>query len=417
MDTSQQTGTTNGTTAPAQSPMSVKLQKDSRYYIFLVVYLVLLSALGSFVNDMYTPALPGMCRFFGCSIPTAQMGMTMGMVGLALGQLILGPVSDRYGRKPVLIGALALFIVSAVVSVFSPTIHVFNLCRLFQGIGASGGYFLARTIPADVYSGRNLARLMALVGAINGIAPASAPVIGGFTADAFGWRGIFVVLAIFAAVILAVVPEMKESLSPSRRVTGGIRQSILGYKSLILNKPFIIHVCFKGTALGLLFAYISSSPFILQNHYGMTQTGYGLLIGFNALFMAAGAMVALKFKPLKKAAFTGSLILAAGVVGEAVALYCIHSIVIYEIFTILMVFALGLIFTTANTLAMNEGRSQAGEASSVLGISGYVVGAIVSPLVGLGNVLHSTAITYVILTIVIILFSLASRSLAPDLDK
>lgn len=417
MDPSQQTVSTNGTTAPAQSPMSVKLQKDSRYYIFLVVYLVLLSALGSFVNDMYTPALPSMCRFFGCSIPTAQMGMTMGMVGLALGQLILGPVSDRYGRKPVLIGALALFIVSAVVSVFSPTIHVFNLCRLFQGIGASGGYFLARTIPADVYSGRSLARLMALVGAINGIAPASAPVIGGFTADAFGWKGVFVVLAIFAAVILAVVPEMKESLSPSHRVTGGIRQSILGYKSLILNKSFIIHVYFKGTALGLLFAYISSSPFILQNHYGMTQTGYGLLIGFNALFMAAGSMVALKFKPLKKAAFTGSLILAAGVVGEAVALYCIHSIVIYEIFTILMVFALGLIFTTANTLAMNEGRSQAGEASSVLGISGYVVGAIVSPLVGLGNVLHSTAITYVILTVVIILFSLASRSLAPDLDK
>lgn len=300
MDTSQQTVSTNGTTAPAQSPMSVKLQKDSRYYIFLVVYLVLLSALGSFVNDMYTPALPSMCRFFGCSIPTAQMGMTMGMVGLAIGQLILGPVSDRYGRKPVLIGALALFIVSAVVSVFSPTIHVFNLCRLFQGIGASGGYFLARTIPADVYSGRNLARLMALVGAINGIAPASAPVIGGFTADAFGWRGVFVVLAIFAAVILAVVPEMKESLSPSRRVTGGIRQSILGYKSLILNKPFIIHVCFKGTALGLLFAYISSSPFILQNHYGMTQTGYGLLIGFNALFMAAGSMVRSNSNRLKR---------------------------------------------------------------------------------------------------------------------
>lgn len=300
MDTSQQTVSTNGTTAPAQSPMSVKLQKDSRYYIFLVVYLVLLSALGSFVNDMYTPALPSMCRFFGCSIPTAQMGMTMGMVGLAIGQLILGPVSDRYGRKPVLIGALALFIVSAVVSVFSPTIHVFNLCRLFQGIGASGGYFLARTIPADVYSGRNLARLMALVGAINGIAPASAPVIGGFTADAFGWRGVFVVLAIFAAVILAVVPEMKESLSPSRRVTGGIRQSILGYKSLILNKPFIIHICFKGTALGLLFAYISSSPFILQNHYGMTQTGYGLLIGFNALFMAAGSMVRSNSNRLKR---------------------------------------------------------------------------------------------------------------------
>ena len=403
--------------ARGDSPMSEKLRADGRYYWFLVAYLVVLSALGSFVNDMYTPSLPAMTRFFHCSVPTVQMGLTMGMVGLAVGQFLLGPLSDRYGRRPVLIGSVALFIAAAAVSVFSPTIQFFVACRLFQGIGASGGYFLARTIPADVYSGRNLARLMALVGAINGVAPASAPVVGGFTADAWGWKGVFIVLAIFAGAVLAVSPMLKESLAPSRRVTGGIRRSIEGYKSLILNKPFIIHVCFKGTALGLLFAYISSSPFILQNHYGLTQTGYGLLIGFNALFMAAGSMIALKFKPLKKAAFIGSLILAGGVAGEAVALYCIHSLVIYEIFTVMIVFALGLIFATANTLAMNEGRDRAGEASSVLGISGYVVGAIVSPLVGLGDVLHSTANTYIALAVVIIIFSLASRSLAPDLDK
>lgn len=417
MDSSQQSYTKAISTGQEQSPMALKLSKDRHYYVFLVVYLVILSALGSFVNDMYTPALPGMCRFFGCTVSTAQMGLTMGMIGLALGQFVLGPVSDRCGRRPVLMASISLFIVAAVVSVFAPSIHIFNLCRLFQGIGASGGYFLARTIPADVYSGRSLARLMAPVGAINGVAPASAPVIGGFTADAFGWKGVFVVLAAFAAIILAASPLMKESLAPSRRVTGGVRQSIAGYKALMLNKPFMIHVCFKGTALGLLFAYISSSPFILQTHYGMTQTGYGLLIGFNALFMAAGSLVALKFKPLKKAAFAGSLILAVSVVCEAVAFFCIRSIIVYEIFSVLMVFALGLIFTTANTLAMNEGRSQAGEASSVLGISGYVVGAIVSPLVGLGDVLHSTAIVYLALAVVIMVFSVASRSLAPDLDR
>lgn len=417
MDSSQQSYTKAISTGQEQSPMALKLSKDRHYYVFLVVYLVILSALGSFVNDMYTPALPGMCRFFGCTVSTAQMGLTMGMIGLALGQFVLGPVSDRCGRRPVLMASISLFIVAAVVSVFSPSIHIFNLCRLFQGIGASGGYFLARTIPADVYSGRSLAGLMALVGAINGVAPASAPVIGGFTADAFGWKGVFVVLAAFAAIILAASPLMKESLAPSRRVTGGVRQSIAGYKALMLNKPFMIHVCFKGTALGLLFAYISSSPFILQTHYGMTQTGYGLLIGFNALFMAAGSLVALKFKPLKKAAFAGSLILAVAVACEAVAFFCIRSLVVYEIFSVLMVFALGLIFTTANTLAMNEGRSQAGEASSELGISGYVVGAIVSPLVGLGDVLHSTAIVYLALAVVIMVFSVASRSLAPDLDK
>ena len=168
------------------SALADKLSQSKHYYWFLVGFLVLLSALGSFVNDMYTPALPEMSRFFGCSVPIAQMGLTMGMIGLAVGQFVLGPVSDKYGRKPVMVLSVSVFIISAIASVFSPNIHVFNICRLFQGMGASGGYFLARTIPADVYTGRGLAKLMALIGAINGIAPASAPVIGGLTADAYG---------------------------------------------------------------------------------------------------------------------------------------------------------------------------------------------------------------------------------------
>lgn len=416
MDTSQERTNINSTLLSQQSPMAAKLQSDKHYYVFLVACLVLLSALGSFVNDMYTPALPAMCRFFGCSVSLGQMGLTMGMAGLALGQFILGPVSDRIGRRPVLVASIVLFIVSAVVSVFSPSIHVFNLCRLFQGIGASGGYFLARTIPADVYQGRALARLMALIGAINGIAPASAPVIGGITSDAFGWKGVFVLLAIFAVFLLFAAPVLKESLPVAKRVSGPWMKSFSGYGSLLRNRPFIIHICFKGTALGMLFAYISSSPFILQSHYGLSQTSYGLVIGFNAIFMAAGSMLALKFKPFKKAAYTGAVVMAPGVLAEAVALYCIHSILIYEIFSIVMLFGLGLIFTTANTLAMNEGRESAGEASALLGISGYVVGAAVSPIVGIGNVLHSTAITYVLLGIVVFAFALASRRLASDLN-
>lgn len=405
------------TASASLSPMSEKIKADPRYYWFLVIYLVGLSALGSFVNDMYTPSLPAMCRFFHCSVPTVQMGLTMGMIGLALGQFLLGPISDRYGRRPVLICSTLLFIFAATVSIFSPTIHFFVACRLFQGIGASGGYFLARTIPADVYQGRGLAKLMALIGAINGIAPASAPVIGGVTADAFGWKGIFVVLAAFAVLLLAFSPMMKESLAPSRRSSGSWLHSFGGYVSLLKDRAFMTHVCFKGTSLGLLFAYISASPFILQTHYGLSQTYYGLVIGFNALFVATGSMIALRFHPLKKAAFIGSLILGGGILGQAVALYTINSIWVFEGFMIVILFALGLIFSTTNTLAMNEGRSQAGEASSVLGISGYVFGAIVSPLVGIGDVFHSTAVVFVSLTILVIICSFGSKAIAPDLNK
>ncbi|MDO5395532.1 MAG: multidrug effflux MFS transporter [Bacteroidales bacterium] len=407
----------NTPAAGTLSALALKLSQSRHYYWFLVAFLVCVSALGSFVNDMYSPALPAMCRFFGCSVPVAQMGLTMGMIGLASGQMILGPVSDRYGRKPVLAGSVILFIIAAVASTFSSDIHVFNLCRLFQGIGASGGYFLARTIPADIYTGRSLARLMALIGAINGIAPASAPVIGGVTADAYGWKGVFVVLAVFAALILLLSLNMKESLAVAKRDKGSLLKAFSGYGQLLHNRPFMTHTCLKGVALGFLFAYISSAPFILQTHYGLSQTVYGLVIGFNALFVAGGSMVALKFKPLKKAAVIGALIMAVGVAAEATALYSIHNFWIYEVFMIVILFGLGLIFTTSNTLAMNEGRDHAGEASSLLGVAGYVVGAIVAPLVGIDNVLHSTAIVYMVLTVGVALFALMSRRLAPDLDK
>lgn len=388
-----------------------------RNYAFLVFFLVIVASLGSFVNDMYTPALPAMCRFFGCSVSLGQLGLTMGMIGLGVGQMILGPLSDRYGRKPVLIGSVILFIVSAIASIFSPSIHIFNACRLFQGLGASGGYFLARTIPADLYAGRQLAQLMALTGAINGIAPAAAPVLGGVTADDWGWKGVFAVLAGFALVILAVSPFLKESLPKSRRTTGAWWKSLPGYLSLLKNRPFMIHICFKGAALGMLFAYISAAPFIVQTHYGFSQTHYGLLIGFNAIFVASGSMLAMKFKPLKKAARTGTLILVPATIAQAVCLWFVHSLIAYEICMAVMLFALGLIFTTTNTLAMNEGRQRAGEASALLGLAGYVVGATVAPLVGLGNVMHSEAIALVALALIVLVCSRGSHKLPADLES
>lgn len=365
---------------------------------------------------MYTPALPTMCRFFGCAVSVSQLGLTMGMIGLGVGQMILGPVSDKYGRKPVLIVTTLLFIAAAVASVFSPTIHIFNLCRFFQGIGASSGYFLAKTIPADVYAGRPLARLMALIGAINGIAPASAPVIGGIMADALGWKSIFLLLAGFAVIVLVMAWIVKESLPADRRVTGSLLTSMKGYGTLFKSVPFMTHVMLKASALGLLFAYISSSPFILQNHYGMSQTSYGLLIGFNALFMAVGSMISLRFRPYKKAAFIGAVIVAVGVTALTVALYTVHNLWVYDGCMVIILFALGMLFATSNTLAMNEGCEHSGEAAAIIGLGGYVIGSIASPLVGLGNELHSTAIVNIVLAVLVMVFAVASRRIPADLN-
>lgn len=375
-----------------------------------------LSAFGSFVNDMYVPSLPSMKTFFGCSTPTVQLGLTFGMIGLGLGQILLGPLSDHYGRKKVLVGSVSLFVLAAIASIFSPTIHVFLGFRLIQGIGASGGYFLARTIPADVYGGRQLAKTMAVIGAINGFAPACAPVLGGFIADWFDWKGVFISLAVIGMILIAFSPRLKETLPPERRTQGSLLASFADYKPLLKNRAFMTHVMLKGTGLGLLFAYISSAPFIMQTHFGYSQTAFGIIMGLNAIPTALGAMLALKFKPLKCAALIGSLILAATVTAEVFVLYLTDSFWAYELLLLPMLLGLGMIFTVGNTLAMNEGRQHAGTASAVLGVMGYVFGAIVSPLVGMGNIMHSSAIVFAAVTVLILITALCSRRLAPDLQ-
>lgn len=392
-------------------------QTDRRYYLFLITYLVLLSALGSFVNDMYTPALPAMARYFHASASQTQLSLTFGMLGLAIGQLLMGPISDRYGRKIVLVVSLLVFVAGAVASIFSPNMPVLLACRLVQGIGAAGGYFLARTIPADIYHGRDLAKVMALIGAVNGLAPASAPMLGGIIADSAGWKAVFIVLAAFAVLILCFAPKLKESLYKVDRTTLPWYKTLPGYINLMKDTPFMVHISLKGCTLGLLFAYISATPFILESHFGFTQTMYGIIIGLNAIAVAVGSMLSLRFHPFKNAVPLATLILVPSVAVGAFALWRLDSFVIFEISMIAMLFGCGMIFSVGNTLAMNEGRQHAGEASALLGIAGYVVGAVVSPLVGVGNILHSTAIVFVSLLAPIVLFAFWTSRLKPDLGQ
>ncbi len=167
----------------------------------------------------------------------------------------------------------------------------------------------------------------------------------------------------------------------------------------------------KGTALGILFAYIASAPFIIQDHYGYTQLQFGLFMGFNALFVACGSMLALKFNPLIKAAKVGAIALTGVVAIQFACFYLKDNIWVYEGLNLPMLLCLGMMFTTGNTLAMNEGRECAGDASALVGIAGYIFGAVVSPLVGLNDIYHSTAITIGILAILVLVSTLLSVKL------
>lgn len=394
-----------------------KAAAPGRSFVFLISYLVGLSAFGSFVNDMYLPSLPSMMKFFGCTVSMVQLGLTTGMAGLGLGELVMGPVSDKYGRKPMLVYSLTVFIIASTVSVFSPNITFFLVCRFFQGLGASGGYFLARSIPADIYQGRLLAKTMAIIGAINGFAPASAPVFGGIISDHFTWKGVFWVLTGIGIILLCFSPKFKESLPPERRQQGSLGKSFANYLVLFKNKKFMIHILLKGAALGVVFAYISAGPFIFETHFGYSQTVFGLFMGGNALLVAVGSMVALKFKYLKTAALVGGSGLLIFALVEGAVLWLLPDIFLaFELLLLPMLFCCGMIFTTGNTLAMNEGRATAGDASALLGIVGYVFGAVVSPLIGQGDILHATAIALAVLAAITFAFSIFSYRLAPDLN-
>lgn len=390
---------------------------SAHYYLFLVVFMVLLSAFGSFVNDMYLPCLPDMVKVFGCTVSQIQLSLTMGMIGLGVGEILFGPISDKYGRKPVLYFALVLFLVFAVISIFSRTLIFFLICRLVQGIGGSAGYFLARTIPADVFGGRRLAKFMGVIGAINGLAPALAPTLGGLMADSVGWKGIFLVLAGFSVVLLVLNHFFKETLPPERRDKGSLMKSFESYGRLLTNKRFMAHVMFKDVALGLLFAYISSSPFIIQTHFGYTPVAFGIFIGVNALLLGVGSLVASRFRVLKNAGFIGAWIMSLAMIGECFVLFYVDSFWAFELLLLPVLFSAGMIFCVGNTLAMNEGRNDAGVASGLLGVFGYIVGAIVSPLVGIGNIMHSTAWVFLILAVIVLLISFYTHSLPDDLNQ
>ena len=403
---------------------SSKIKSDSpslspapKNYALFVVFIAIIGAFSSLVNDMYLPTIPSMMREFHTTPSMTQMGISMAMIGMAIGSVLWGSASDRYGRKPVLITSLIIFVVATVISLFSESITFFIVCRLFQGIGAGGAMVLSTSIPADVYMGRQLAKLMAIIGVINGVAPALAPVLGGVMSDWIGWRGIFVVLLAIGLVMTFWTTRYRETLPPQLRLQAhDVSDYVKAYRSLFANGRFMIYVMIKAVAIGLLYAYISSAPFILQTHYGFSALMFGLIFGGNAMAMSVGSTLALRFKVMKQGLVVGCVGMFIFAVADAVVIWNEMAFVWYEVFAVPMLLFSGMIFASANTLSMEVGRSEAGTASAILNVMKYAFAAVVSPLVGLGNMFHSTAIAYVAVTAISLILAWKAYRLTPLAD-
>ena len=273
-----------------------------RYYMFLMVFLGALSAFGPFITDFYLPTLPSMAEIFHTNASMVQLGLTAGVLGVAVGQIIFGPVSDKYGRRPVLFASLLLFCLATVASIFSPTIDFFNVCRFLQGLGGSGGIVLSRSVATDCYSGRELAKTLAIVGSINGIAPVVAPVIGGMVAGAIGWKGIFLILLAIGVMLAVGCVLFRESLPVENRIKGGYLKVAGGFAELFRRPWFCLYAAMFGISYGVLFSYISSASFIMQDHFGFSEFHFALFFAINAIGCAVGSGLTMKFKKMKTAA-------------------------------------------------------------------------------------------------------------------
>ena len=375
------------------------------YYIFLMVLLGLLCGFGPFVTDMYLPTLPSMTEVFHTTPSMVQLGLTMSMLGLAFGQLFFGPVSDRYGRKKILVSSLILFVVATVGIIFSKTIDFFNVCRFIQGLGGAGAIVLSRSVATDCFSGRELAKSMALIGAVNGVAPVSAPVIGGLVAESIGWQGIFWVLLGLGLALMLCTVWLRESLPEDKRIKEGASQLICSFTSLFKVKSFVVYVILSGFANGVLFSYISSASFVIQNHFGYSELIFSLIFAVNAIGIGAGSAIAIKFRNLRKAALTGSIIMLACGVVQYAGNMIFDSFISYELTMLLIVLGLGLVFSSSTTLAMEEGRQSPGSASAIFGAVGFLFGGIVSPLVGIGEIIQTSSILIIICAAICLVLS------------
>jgi DHA1 family bicyclomycin/chloramphenicol resistance-like MFS transporter len=384
---------------------------SERPAIFLLVMLAALTAFAPFVTDMYLPALPSMTESFSASTSQVQLGLTTSMLGLAIGQLIIGPLSDKYGRKIPLIATLVLFAISSALCIFSTSITTFVALRLIQGLGASGGVVLARSIATDLCSGKALASVMAIIGAISGIAPVISPLLGGWVLTFSTWHAVFVILLFIGIILLAASFRLPESYPAEKRQPLSILQSFGQIRKLIKNRIFMTITIMQAAAMFAFFGQISASPFIFQTHYGFTELQYSAFFGTNALAIGIFAFLSTKFKTPQNSLFTGTIMLLISAICVSTALYFDASPWLFECCLFAMMGSFGLILAPSTAIAMNAARKQAGLASAVLGAAGFLSGGIASPIVGLGNIQITTGIVFITSALLTFLITCAYKKM------
>ncbi|WP_145412822.1 multidrug effflux MFS transporter [Paenibacillus xylanexedens] len=372
-----------------KSKAAASLHTTATPRVRMALILGTLSAFGPLSLDMYLPALPTLADEFGSSTSYAQLSLTACMIGLALGQLLAGPLSDVRGRRMPLIAGLVLYTIASILCLISPSMGSFVVLRFIQGLAGAAGIVIARAVVRDVYEGPELTRFFSLLMLINGVAPIAAPIIGGQILTYTSWRGVFILLSLIGVLaLLAVIFGLGETLPAQKRSSGGLKQTLLTFGSIARNRRFMGYALTQGFAAAGMFAYISGSPFVLQKIYGVSPQMFSICFAINGLGIILASQIAGRLAGKvseTRLLIAGLLIAAVGGTSLLIAILAGGGLISVLIPLFMVVSSVGLINTASFALAMADQAKSAGSASALIGVMTFLFGGLVAPLVGLGG--------------------------------
>lgn len=379
------------------------------------IILGLLAALGPLCIDLYLPALPELAQDLHTETATAQLSLTATLIGLGVGQLLFGPLSDKSGRQRPLLMSLLLLFVASIGCALAKDINQLLLARLLAGIAGGGGAVLARAVARDMYSGYELTRFFALLMLVNGLAPIAAPVLGGFMLTVMNWRGIFFVLAGVAILLILLTRwKLHETLPAQKRSQGSLLSAWAALGQVLSHRPFMGFCLTQGFMMAGMLAYIGSSPFVLQQIYSLSPQAFSFCFAANGVGLIIASQTSARLCRVwgEYRVLQGGLVLAfvasgclllAGIAGESLPI-----ILLALFFTIA---SNGVIATTASSLAMQSQGHRAGSASAVIGVTMFTLGAISVPVTGLGgtSVVSMTGTIFGCFMLAIVMFFLLAK--------
>ena len=353
----------------------------------LTALLAVLSAIGPLTTDMYLPSLPDIARQLDASTAQVQLTISAYLIGFAVGQIFYGPVSDRHGRKPVLVAAIALYCVASLACALSRSIEMLIVARAFQALGGAGGIVLTRAVVRDIYSGARAGRELSLIGLVMALAPVLAPIAGGLVQTGFGWRATFLTLVIVGllggVIVLLLLPE---TLNARAAEPVSMRSIFRSYRMVARNPSYLAYLGIASASYAGLFAWISGAAFVLQNLYGLTPFDFGVAFALGSIGYMTGSALAARM--VVKVGLDGMLGIggcacAAGGLGMVVAVaFGLTSFLSLVLPVAVYLAGLGMVLPQGIAGAMTPFPERAGAASSLFGFVQQSAAALCGAAVG-----------------------------------